>query len=81
MQAALSRRLSDAHGRSPSGGDDSSSDEKTKSGSPEDCLAQEKRSCTALGITVHERKWTDGSVSLDAVSSDLSRLGKVMVGF
>ncbi|BBH08388.1 Plant protein of unknown function D [Prunus dulcis] len=36
-QAALSRRLSDAHGRSPSGGDDSSSDEKTKSGSPEDC--------------------------------------------
>ncbi|CAB4288446.1 unnamed protein product [Prunus armeniaca] len=75
-QAALSRRLSDAHGRSPSGGDDSSSDEKTKSGSPEDCLAQEKPSCTALGITVHERKWTDGSVSLDAVSSDLARLGK-----
>ncbi|KAB2618507.1 hypothetical protein D8674_014376 [Pyrus ussuriensis x Pyrus communis] len=76
-QAALARRLSDAKGGSPNGGDDSSSNEKTKSGSLKDLVVQEKPSCAAApGITVHEKKWIDGSVSLDAVSSDLARLGK-----
>ncbi|KAM1501062.1 hypothetical protein EV1_026081 [Malus domestica] len=76
-QAALARRLSDAKGGSPNGGDDSSGNEKTKSGSPADFVVQEKPSCAAApSITVHEKKWTDGSVSLDAVSSDLARLGK-----
>lgn len=28
-------------------------------------------------ITIHEKKWTDGSVSLDVVSSGLAKLGKV----
>lgn len=28
-------------------------------------------------ITIHEKKWTDGSVSLDAVTSGLAKLGKV----
>ena len=78
FQAALARRLSDAKGGSPNGGDDSSGNDKTKSGSPEDFVVQEKPSCAAApSITVHEKKWTDGSVSLDAVSSDLARLGKV----
>ncbi|TQD92257.1 hypothetical protein C1H46_022139 [Malus baccata] len=76
-QAALARRLSDAKGGIPNGGDDSSSNEKTKSGSLKDLVVQERPSCAAApGITVHEKKWTDGSVSLDAVSSDLARLGK-----
>lgn len=76
LQAAISRRLSDANGRKPNS-DDSSSHEKTKSSSPGGCLILEKPSSAALGITVHEKKWTDGSVKLDAVSADLARLGKV----
>ncbi|KAJ9168403.1 hypothetical protein P3X46_019931 [Hevea brasiliensis] len=60
-QAALSRRLSDATSRQPNQDDDSSSNETVKE---------------ALGFTVHEKKWTDGSVPLDTVSADLARLGK-----
>ncbi|KAL0346942.1 UNVERIFIED_CONTAM: hypothetical protein Scaly_1710200 [Sesamum calycinum] len=32
--------------------------------------------CAAPVITIHEKKWTDGSMSLDAVSSGLAKLGK-----
>ncbi|CAK7334876.1 unnamed protein product [Dovyalis caffra] len=74
-QAALSRRLSDANSRQ-SNQDETSSNEKTKSGSPEGCLDKEKPTCGALGFTVHEKKWTDGSVPLNAVSSDLARFAK-----
>ncbi|KAE7998785.1 hypothetical protein FH972_003294 [Carpinus fangiana] len=74
-QAAISRRLSDVNGRRPKT-DDSSTDEKTKPSSPDRCLIEEKSNIEALGITVHEKKWTDGSVPLDALSSDLARLGK-----
>jgi hypothetical protein len=59
--------------------DDSSTDEKTKPSSPDRCLIEEKSNIEALGITVHEKKWTDGSVPLDALSSDLARLGKVWI--
>ncbi|XP_031256816.1 uncharacterized protein LOC116114807 [Pistacia vera] len=68
-QAAISRRLSDVSRKSVS--DDSSTKKDTKPSSPETSL-----SYGALGITVHEKKWTDGSVPLDSVSSDLARLGK-----
>uniref|UniRef100_A0A2N9H2C7 DUF6857 domain-containing protein n=1 Tax=Fagus sylvatica TaxID=28930 RepID=A0A2N9H2C7_FAGSY len=74
-QAAISRRISDVNGRRPST-DDSPTDEKTKPSSPDSCLNGEKPNFEALGITVHEKKWTDGTVPLDAVSADLSRLGK-----
>ncbi|KAL6221113.1 hypothetical protein ACLB2K_008865 [Fragaria x ananassa] len=70
-QAALSRRLSDAKTTS-----DDSSSVKSKASSHEDSPVKEKPSYAALGITVHERKWTDGSVPLDVVSADLARLGK-----
>lgn len=66
-------------GRKPNS-DDSSNNEKAKSSLSEDCIVQERPSCAALGVTVHERKWTDGSVSLDALSADLARLGKVENG-
>ncbi|XP_076884668.1 uncharacterized protein LOC143533927 [Bidens hawaiensis] len=72
-QAALSRRLSDAHsqhGDSPIGG-------KVK---PSLCdtppLPDSTTTTTALGIKLHEKKWTDGSVPLDAVSSKLAKLGQ-----
>ncbi|KAL4571551.1 hypothetical protein LXL04_018312 [Taraxacum kok-saghyz] len=59
-QAAISRRLSDVHLHDP---EDLSSEEKSKPTTP-------------LGITLHEKKWTDGSVPLDAVSVELARLGQ-----
>ncbi|KAE9609683.1 hypothetical protein Lal_00006183 [Lupinus albus] len=74
-QAAISRRLSDVNGQKP-GNNDSPSNEKTNPASPETCLPQDKSNFAALGITIHEKKWTDGSVSLDAVSSNLAWLGK-----
>ncbi|XP_027333031.1 uncharacterized protein LOC113847901 [Abrus precatorius] len=74
-QAAMSRRLSDVNGQKP-GGSDSSISEKTKAGSSQSCVDQDKSNFTAMGVTVHEKKWTDGSVPLDAVSANLSRLGK-----
>lgn len=80
FQAALSRRLSDANSRQ-SNQDDDSSNEKSKPSSPEGSLDKEKPACAAIGFTVHEKKWTDGSIPLDAVSSDLAMLGKVRMAF
>ncbi|KAG4930221.1 hypothetical protein AAZX31_17G117000 [Glycine max] len=74
-QAAMSRRLSDVSGKKP-GSNDSSSNEKTKAGSPQSCVLEEKSNFAATGFTIHEKKWTDGSVPLDAVSGNLARLGK-----
>lgn len=67
-QAAISRRLSDVAG-GKSSGDDPSSNEKAKFRTPE--------SITSVpGITIHDKKWTDGSVPLDSVCKELQRLGK-----
>ncbi|KAG5153513.1 hypothetical protein JHK82_011482 [Glycine max] len=74
-QAAMSRRLSDVSGQKP-GSNDSSSNEKTKAVSPQSCVLEDKSNFAAMGITIHEKKWTDGSVPLDAVSGNLARLGK-----
>ena len=56
-----------------------STHEKIEVGSPQSCMDQEKYNFAALGITIHEKKWTDGSVPFDAVSAKLSRLGKVWI--
>lgn len=59
--------------------DDSTTQEKIKYSSPESLLGKEKTTNNAgLAITVHEKKWTDGSVSLETVSTDLAKLGKVL---
>ncbi|XP_057537938.1 uncharacterized protein LOC130815472 [Amaranthus tricolor] len=73
-QAALSRRLSDANSHESK--DDSSVDGKLKSSLPEDSAVSEKPSVLAAEITVHDKKWTDGSVPLDSVSSNLAKLAK-----
>ena len=78
LQAAMSRRLSDVSGQKP-GSNDSSSNEKTKAVSPQSCVLEEKSNFAATGFTIHEKKWTDGSVPLDAVSGNLARLGKVWI--
>lgn len=59
-----------------SGSDESVTKERAKYSSNE-ASVQEMANSGALAITVHEKKWTDGSVALDTVSSDLARLGKV----
>ncbi|KAL3535784.1 hypothetical protein ACH5RR_004245 [Cinchona calisaya] len=72
-QAAISRRLSDVSMRSQ---DDYSNDERTKSGAVESPSDMEKQNGGAPLITVHEKKWTDGSIPLNAVSLELGNLGK-----
>ncbi|KAG8376843.1 hypothetical protein BUALT_Bualt09G0106000 [Buddleja alternifolia] len=66
-QAAISRRLSDVHNNLPC---------DVKSPVAGITVDHEKPSSPAPVITIHEKKWTDGSVSLDSVSSGLAKLGK-----
>lgn len=56
------------------GADESSSKEKSKPRCPEASMVLEK---PGLGITIYDKKWTDGSVSLQSVSKDIEMLGKV----
>ncbi|XP_051131119.1 uncharacterized protein LOC127251460 [Andrographis paniculata] len=63
-QAAISRRLSDVHESLPNN--------EISEGHAE----EEKVTDAAPVIAIHEKKWTDGSVSLDTVSSGLAKLGK-----
>lgn len=87
FQVAIARRLSDAHTGHRNHEDAStnekskSSNEKSKSGNSkvEGSLLPEKSPHASPRITVHDRKWTDGSVPLDAVSANLARLGKVCI--
>ncbi|XP_022730268.1 uncharacterized protein LOC111285214 [Durio zibethinus] len=76
-QAAISSRLSDVHIQK-SNDEHSSSNKKTNASPPEDGSAPEKSKYAsgALGITIHEKKWTDGSVSWDSLPADLAKLGK-----
>ena len=80
----MSRRLSDA-GRHSNQDDDeddyySTSSEKGNLYSPgRSSTTDNEKPAGAIGFTVHEKKWTDGSVPLDAVSSDLVLLTKVSI--
>lgn len=51
--------------------------EKKKSFSPSKCEIPDERNFLGLGITVHEKKWTDGSVLGDAAPANLVKLAKV----
>lgn len=72
-QAAMSRRLSDVSSRSDG---NSSNNEKTKLSPPESRSVTKKEASGPPGITIHDKKWTDGSVPWDVISSDLAKLGK-----
>lgn len=69
----MSRRLSDANRRKSNSSSSSACEEKAKSSSS----VEEVSSFEGLGITYHERKWTDGTVPLDSISEELAKLGKV----
>lgn len=73
------RRLSDANRRKS---DSSACEEKAKSCSSASSLVEDEEDVSAfagLGITYHDRKWTDGRVPLDSISGDLARLAKEAV--
>ncbi|XP_037429849.1 translation initiation factor IF-2-like [Triticum dicoccoides] len=73
-QEAMSRRLSDAT-TELSSNDDSSVDEKPKPRKKTESTAG-KAKAAAPKITLHDAKWTDGSIPLVAVSDKLSKIGK-----
>ena len=71
----MSRRLSDAT-MEHSSNDDSSVDERPKHRKKiESTLVKAKT--TAPKIILHDPKWTDGSIQLDALPDKLSKIGKV----
>lgn len=76
IQVAMSRRLSDVS-NDQSSTDDKSEPEKPKSakksGSP---LSEKLRPGHGPKISLHDRKWTDGSIPLNGVSDSLAKLGK-----
>ncbi|KAK2404784.1 putative serine/arginine repetitive matrix protein [Trifolium repens] len=76
-QIAVSRELSDVKSQKSDNNDSSSVDENSIVSSPQRSLEPEKSKFVGLDITIHEKKWTDGSVPLDSVSANLSKLGKV----
>ncbi|KAJ1264644.1 hypothetical protein BS78_08G015700 [Paspalum vaginatum] len=73
-QEAMSRRLSDA-ATEISSNDGSSVDERPKPRKKTDSSAV-KMKATAPKILLHDPKWTDGSIPLDALSDTLSKTGK-----
>ncbi|XXG40112.1 hypothetical protein AAC387_Pa01g0906 [Persea americana] len=75
-QLAISRRLSDASGSQPNQENVSTTEKPRPTGKTECLPVHEKPNHEAPKITVHDRKWTDGTVPLDAVSSNLAKLGK-----
>lgn len=75
-QEAMSRRLSDAT-TEQSSNDDSSVDEKPKQPRKKiDAPTSVKAKTAAPKITLHDPKWTDGSIPLDALPDKLSKIGK-----
>ncbi|XP_068668883.1 uncharacterized protein [Aristolochia californica] len=76
-QVAIFRRLSDKNGGQPNQEEVSAIETPETSPNVESLPRREKpSSATQPKITIHDRKWTDGSVSLDAVSPKLANLGK-----
>ncbi|KAM0822538.1 hypothetical protein ACQ4PT_071433 [Festuca glaucescens] len=73
-QEAMSGRLSDAT-TELSSNDDSSVDERPKPRRKAESTAM-KTKTVAPKIILHDAKWTDGSISLGAVSDKLSKIGK-----
>ncbi|XP_062203546.1 uncharacterized protein LOC133905796 isoform X2 [Phragmites australis] len=71
---AMSRRLSDAT-TEQSSNDDSSVDERPKPRKKIDSTSV-KTKAIAPKIALHDPKWTDGSIPLDALPDKLSKIGK-----
>lgn len=70
--------MSDANDHRPKS-DEVQRKEKKKSSSPSECEVPDERKFSGLGITVHEKKWTDGSALVDAAPANLVKLAKVRI--
>ncbi|CAL9197508.1 unnamed protein product [Musa hybrid cultivar] len=75
-QVAISRRLSDAGGLANSNEEAASNEMPRTCSKVESFSESEKPNSMSPRVTVHARKWTDGSVPFDSVSNNLARLGK-----
>ncbi|KAI3854360.1 hypothetical protein MKX03_037247 [Papaver bracteatum] len=75
-QVAMSRRLSDANAGQTNQEDPPSNEKPKASRKAESLSVIDKPIQTTPKITIHERKWTDGSIPLDAVPANLAKLGK-----
>ncbi|KAG2549458.1 uncharacterized protein LOC120651207 [Panicum virgatum] len=73
-QEAISRRLSDST-TEQSSNDDSSVDERPKPRKKIESTSVKPKTASPK-ITLHDPKWTDGSIPLDALSDKLSKIGK-----
>ena len=71
----MSRRLSDAT-TEQSSNDDSSVDERPKPRKKLDSTSAKVKTVVPK-IKLHDPKWTDGSIPLDALSDQLSKIGRV----
>uniref|UniRef100_A0A0D9XNI1 Uncharacterized protein n=1 Tax=Leersia perrieri TaxID=77586 RepID=A0A0D9XNI1_9ORYZ len=74
-QEAMARRLSDVTTEQSNNDGDSSVDEKPKPRKKVESTPVKMKNM-APKIILHDPKWTDGSISLDAVSDKLSKMGK-----
>lgn len=70
--------MSDVNDHRPKS-DEVGSKEKRKSSSPSEGEVADKSKFSGLGITVHEKKWSDGSVLVDAAPENLVKLAKVRI--
>ena len=75
QQEAISRRLSDAT-TEQSSNDDSSVDERPKPRKKIDSTSVKVKTIVPK-IKLHDPKWTDGSILLDALSDKLSKIRRV----
>jgi len=75
QQEAISRRLSDAT-TEQSSNDDSSVDERPKPRKKLDSTSAKVKTVVPK-VKLHDPKWTDGSIPLDALSDKLSKIGRV----
>ena len=75
QQETISRRLSDAT-TEQSSNDDSSVDERPKPRKKIDSTSVKVKTVVPK-IELHDPKWTDGSILLDAFSDKLSKIGRV----
>ena len=75
QQETISRRLSDAT-TEQSSNDDSSVDERPKPRKKLDSTSAKVKTIVPK-IKLHDPKWTDGSIPLDALSDQLSKIGRV----
>lgn len=75
-QVAISRRLSDAETIEMSAMESGSMQTPRTSNKSDSSTSSEKSSNKSTRITLHDKKWTDGSISFDSIPDHLARLGK-----